>query len=142
MALGHVLTNAAALSDRAGAGKILVSPRVAALLEGTIGMDNLGELVVPGSSGTRELLELDVRADFAKIMPPAPHIDQTGPLTEREREVVALIARGCSNREIAQRLVIAEGTAVRHVANILAKLGCRSRAQVAVWAVQHSSSTR
>ena len=54
--------------------------------------------------------------------------------------MVALIARGCSNREIAQQLIIAEGTAVRHVANILAKLGFRSRAQVAVWAVQHPAS--
>jgi DNA-binding NarL/FixJ family response regulator len=49
-----------------------------------------------------------------------------GPLTEREREVVNLIVRGCSNREIAEELVIAEGTAVRHVANILNKLDLHS----------------
>ena len=59
-----------------------------------------------------------------------------GPLTDREQEVVALIVRGCTNREIAEELVIAEGTAVRHVANILNKLGLHSRAQVAVWAVE------
>jgi non-specific serine/threonine protein kinase len=59
-----------------------------------------------------------------------------GPLTEREREVVGLIVRGCTNREIAEKLVIAEGTAVRHVANILNKLDLHSRAQVAVWAIQ------
>jgi non-specific serine/threonine protein kinase len=60
----------------------------------------------------------------------------SGPLTEREREVVGLIVRGCTNREIAEKLVIAEGTAVRHVANILNKLDLHSRAQVAVWAIQ------
>jgi two-component system nitrate/nitrite response regulator NarL len=49
---------------------------------------------------------------------------------------VALIARGYSNREIAKELTIAEATAVRHVANILDKLGLKSRAQVADWAVE------
>jgi DNA-binding NarL/FixJ family response regulator len=52
--------------------------------------------------------------------------------------VVGLIVRGCTNREIAEELVIAEGTAVRHVANILNKLGLHSRAQVAVWAVEQA----
>jgi len=59
-----------------------------------------------------------------------------GPLSEREREVVALIAQGVTNRAIAEQLVIAEATAVRHVANILNKLGFHSRAQIAVWAVE------
>jgi DNA-binding NarL/FixJ family response regulator len=62
--------------------------------------------------------------------------DSSNPLSEREQEVVALIAQGCSNREIAKELTIAEATAVRHVANILDKLGLKSRAQVAVWAVE------
>jgi DNA-binding NarL/FixJ family response regulator len=55
-------------------------------------------------------------------------------LTARELEVVACIARGLSNRQIAAELVIANGTTERHVANILRKLGMRSRAQVAAWA--------
>ena len=59
------------------------------------------------------------------------------PLTRREREVVAGIARGLSNRDIAGELVITVSTTERHVANILTKLGMRSRAQVAVWAVEH-----
>jgi predicted ATPase/DNA-binding CsgD family transcriptional regulator len=59
-----------------------------------------------------------------------------GPLTRREAEVAALIAHGCTNREIAESLVITEGTVERHVANIFRKLGCRSRAQVASWATQ------
>jgi DNA-binding NarL/FixJ family response regulator len=59
-----------------------------------------------------------------------------GTLTPRERQVAALIARGYSNREIAAEMVIALGTTERHVANILAKLGMRSRSQVAAWVVE------
>jgi predicted ATPase/DNA-binding CsgD family transcriptional regulator len=59
------------------------------------------------------------------------------PLTPREHEIVQLIARGLSNREIADELVISPATAARHVANILAKLGFSSRTQVASWATRH-----
>ncbi len=55
-------------------------------------------------------------------------------LTRREREISELIARGLSNRAIADELVISPATAARHVANILTKLGFSSRAQVAAWA--------
>jgi DNA-binding NarL/FixJ family response regulator len=57
-----------------------------------------------------------------------------GALTPREREVVALIARGRTNKDIAKDLYISPATAARHVANILAKLGFSSRSQVAAWA--------
>jgi len=57
-------------------------------------------------------------------------------LTAREREIVALIAAGHSNKAIAGELFISPATAARHVANILAKLGFTSRAQVAAWARQ------
>ncbi|HEX2517560.1 MAG TPA: helix-turn-helix transcriptional regulator, partial [Chloroflexota bacterium] len=55
-------------------------------------------------------------------------------LTAREREVVALVAAGRTNRQIAEELVIARPTADRHVANILKKLDLHNRAQVAAWA--------
>jgi DNA-binding NarL/FixJ family response regulator len=55
-------------------------------------------------------------------------------LTEREREVAALIAEGRSNRQIAEALVLSERTIAAHVANIFSKLGFNSRAQVAAWA--------
>ncbi len=57
-----------------------------------------------------------------------------GALTPREHEVVALLASGLSNRDIARKLFISPATAARHVANILAKLGFSSRSQVAAWA--------
>jgi predicted ATPase/DNA-binding CsgD family transcriptional regulator len=60
------------------------------------------------------------------------------PLTEREREVASLVARGLTNRQIAEALVITKQTADKHVGNILGKLGAASRAQVAVWFVQQT----
>jgi len=58
-------------------------------------------------------------------------------LTIREREVLGGVARGLSNREIADELGIAERTARTHVSNILAKLGLTSRTQAALFAVEH-----
>ena len=58
-------------------------------------------------------------------------------LTRREREVAHLVAEGRSNREIAEALVISEGTVEVHVKHILSKLGFRSRSQVATWVKEH-----
>ncbi|MFL5779632.1 MAG: response regulator [Chloroflexota bacterium] len=58
-------------------------------------------------------------------------------LTDREREVLALVAGGLSNRTIGERLGITERTARTHVSNILAKLGLASRTQAALYAVEH-----
>ena len=61
-----------------------------------------------------------------------------GGLTPREREIVALIVQGHSNKAIGEELVISPATAARHIANILLKLGFSSRAQVAAWAARAS----
>ena len=58
-------------------------------------------------------------------------------LTEREQEVLCLIARGMNNREIAENLVISEKTVKTHVSNILAKLHVEDRTQAAIWAIKH-----
>jgi len=62
---------------------------------------------------------------------------QSIPLTDREREVLSLVAHGLSNKAIADRLAITERTARTHVSNILGKLGLASRTQAALYAVEH-----
>ena len=58
-------------------------------------------------------------------------------LSRRELQVAGLVAQAYTNREIAERLLISERTAEKHVQNVLNRLGLRSRTQAAAWAVQH-----
>ena len=69
--------------------------------------------------------------------PVSPVQRQAESLSPRELEVLALVAQGCSNAQIGERLVIATGTAARHVAAILSKLGLHSRAQATAYAYEH-----
>jgi NarL family two-component system response regulator LiaR len=63
--------------------------------------------------------------------------DASAQLTEREREVLRLLADGRSNKEIARALVVSERTVKGHVSNILGKLGLQDRTQAALYAVRH-----
>jgi DNA-binding NarL/FixJ family response regulator len=83
-------------------------------------------------SVTRRLIEkFASRPDPA--VPAAPALDV---LTDREREVLVQVARGLSNTEIAQHLHMSAATAKTHVSHLLAKLGCRDRAQLVVIAYE------
>jgi DNA-binding NarL/FixJ family response regulator len=77
-------------------------------------------------------------AEFARRpqTDPPRHVPALGQLTDREREVLALVGRGLSNAEVAARLVISHATAKTHVARILAKLQARDRAQLVVLAYE------
>ncbi len=69
--------------------------------------------------------------------PAAPALPADTDLTERELEVLRLIGAGCTNREIADQLVVSEGTVKNHVSNILSRLGLRDRTQAALFAHEH-----
>jgi DNA-binding NarL/FixJ family response regulator len=81
---------------------------------------------------TRAVIEEFVRRSPGE-RPPAPALDE---LTDREREVLELLARGMSNAEIADRLVVSAGTVKTHVAHVLAKLGLRDRVQAVILAYE------
>jgi DNA-binding NarL/FixJ family response regulator len=81
---------------------------------------------------TRRLIE-----EFARRPEPSPVTPAAlAALTDREREVLALVARGLSNAEIAERLVVSGATAKTHVSRVLAKLGARDRAQLVMLAYE------
>jgi DNA-binding NarL/FixJ family response regulator len=73
---------------------------------------------------TRAVVSRSLAAHGGTDRAAAAEVDR---LTEREREIVALVAKGLSNRDIADRLVVSEGTVKTHVSNTLGKTGCRSR---------------
>ncbi len=85
-----------------------------------------GALIDP--SVTRKVV-----AEFARMTAPrAASPSLAEPLSQREREILQLLAQGLTNREIAQRLYLAEGTVKNYVSNILGKVGARDRTQAAL----------
>jgi DNA-binding NarL/FixJ family response regulator len=83
---------------------------------------------------TRAVIEEFARRPVAAAPEPSPA--ELDSLTPREREVLGLLARGLSNPEICERLVISEATAKTHVARILQKLDLRDRVQAVIWAYE------
>ncbi|WP_449062963.1 response regulator [Planomonospora algeriensis] len=116
---------------RAGASGFLLKSATGRELGEAVRIAARGDALL-APSVTRRLIDA-----FARLAPSPAHtglrIEQ---LTERESEILALIAHGLSNGEIAGRLTIAEPTVKTHVSNLLMKLGLRDRTQAAVYAFQ------
>ncbi len=116
---------------RAGASGFLLKDTDAAELLEAVRVVSAGDALL-SPSVTRKLI-----AEFARR--PEPHrlpLPELASLTEREREVLALVARGLSNLEIAETLVISPATAKTHVSRVMLKLGARDRAQLVVIAYE------
>jgi DNA-binding NarL/FixJ family response regulator len=114
---------------RGGASGFLVKDTEPAELLRAVRVAASGDaLLSPGV--TRQLI-----AEFASRGEP-PAVPLLDPLTDREREVVALVASGLSNDEIAQRLFLSTATVKTHVSRAMSKLGARDRAQLVVFAYE------
>ncbi|MFE4370304.1 response regulator [Streptomyces sp. NPDC056835] len=117
---------------RAGASGFLLKDASAAELAQAVRVVADGDALLAPNI-TKRLI-----AEFSRMTgaPRAPLKSRVGDLTERETEVLSLIAQGLSNAEIAGRLVVAEQTVKTHVSRILVKLGLRDRTQAAVFAYE------
>ena len=99
-----------------------------------VSADELAEAIRGAAAGRSTLAPEAAQALIrSTTAPPAPGQD----LTEREREVLALMVEGLSNPDIAQRLVVSRSTAKFHVSSILAKLGAATRTEAVAMALQH-----
>jgi DNA-binding NarL/FixJ family response regulator len=116
---------------RAGASGFLVKDTEPVDLIAAVRLVAGGEALLSPSVTRRVIEEFAVRA---KEPPPAGELDD---LTEREREVMALVGTGLSNEEIAERLVVSPATAKTHVSRAMVKLGARDRAQLVVLAYEY-----
>lgn len=119
---------------RAGASGFLLKNTPPDQLASAIRLVNEGNALI-APEVTRTLIEAFVRAPDPAAPPPQSLHEV---LSRREVEVMTLVARGLSNAEIAERLVISEATAKTHVGHILGKLNLRDRAQVIVLAYESS----
>ncbi len=117
---------------RAGASGFLLKDTLAPDLLSAIRVVARGDAVV-APSVTRRLLERHVGRVDTAVPPAGPSPDV---LTDREREVLGLIARGLSNAEIAATLHLSEGTVKTHVSRVLTKLALRDRVQAVVYAYE------
>jgi DNA-binding NarL/FixJ family response regulator len=116
---------------RAGASGFLLKDASGRQLAEAVRVVAAGDALL-SPSVTRRLIEA-----FARAGPPrGPTRERVEWLTERETEVLALVAQGLSNAEIAAHLVVAEQTVKTHVSRILAKLGLRDRTQAVVFAYE------
>ncbi|MFJ2771345.1 response regulator [Streptomyces sp. NPDC087300] len=120
---------------RAGASGFLLKDASARQLADGVRVVAAGEALLAPTVTRRLITEFSKLAEAPRLSA-AVQAQQYGELTERETEVLVLIAQGLSNAEIASHLVVAESTIKTHVSRILVKLGLRDRTQAAVFAYE------
>jgi DNA-binding NarL/FixJ family response regulator len=115
---------------RAGARGFLLKDAGPYLLAQAVHAAARGDALI-APSVTARLLDA-----FAGSRPAAPPAQPVEPLTEREEQVLAAVARGRSNDEIARELYVTLSTVKSHVGSLMAKLGVRNRVEIAIWAYE------
>jgi len=125
--VGPVVHLAGRLAAAAGAGQVLVSSPCHAQVEPRVAAEPVDDVFLDG---------LAAPVPAAAVLAVHGGLAAPGALTAREIEVLRLVAEGLSNRAVAERLVISEKTAIRHVSNIFMKLDVHNRTEAARLAVE------
>ncbi|MCA2227017.1 response regulator [Nonomuraea aurantiaca] len=115
---------------RAGARGFLLKNAGAALLSQAIHAAANGDALIAPSITARLL------GTFARTGPAAPPVQPIEALTDREEQILATVARGRTNSEIADELHISLSTVKSHLTSLMAKLGARNRVEIAMWAYE------
>ena len=115
---------------RAGARGFLLKDAGPEMLAQAVHAAAAGDALISPSITARLL------TTFAGAGPSRPPAQPVEPLTDREEEVMAAVARGRTNREIADELYIALSTTKTHIASLMTKLGARNRVELAMWAYE------
>ncbi len=115
---------------RLGARGVVLKDQAPAVLVKAIERVHAGEVWLDG------LMVADLVSEIATGSEP-PAEPQPVPLTERERQVIALVCEGLPNRAIAERLVISETTVRHHLTSVFSKLGVNSRLELVIYAYRH-----
>ncbi len=121
-ALGYLLKDTTAeqlaMTIRLAArGQVLLQPDIASKIFSTFALPSSPPIPPPQASASTPSISMDGLIE---------------PLTEREREILILVAKGSSNRQVAESLYLTEGTVKNHMSSILGKLGVRDRTQAAL----------
>ena len=129
-AVGNVVNVAASLCSEAHGGQILLAPSAFIAVERYVTAEEVGPLPLRGLLRSTPAYLVTGASETENVL-------DSGSLSRRQLEVAALVGAGLTNREIAERLFIAERSAEGHIERIRNKLGVHSRIEIATWAMRH-----
>ena len=133
-AIGSVVNLASRLCDESRPGQILISQPVFAAIEGRVDVDDVAHLTLKGFA--RPVAAYNVLREPGDGGG-APTASRPGGLTQRELEILCMVAAGASSPEVANRLVLSVRTVERHIGNVYAKIGAHGRAEATAWAINN-----
>ncbi len=127
-----------------GCSGILLKETSTALIEKSIHRVNAGEIWLDSTTTAAVIRHFASPKDFPAAHAPTPHAGngkaprERAQLSQREREIIVLIAQGYKNKEIAEKMFITEQTVKNHLHNVFDKLGVSDRLELALYAIHNS----